>query len=115
MATADAVPLRRLLETLILRALKFSTAQCWLVALSMVALAGCRKSAEAGKDVYARGAKGTVTFNKDIAPVVFNHCAECHHPRGSAPFSLLAYEDVKKRAKQIADVTRRRLMPPWLP
>ncbi len=39
----------------------------------------------------------------------------CHRPGEAAPFSLLSYEDVKKRAKQIADVTRRRYMPPWLP
>lgn len=54
-------------------------------------------------------------FNHDIAPIVFKHCAPCHRPGEAAPFSLLTYEDVKKRAKQIADVTRRRYMPPWLP
>src|SRR6185369_784944 len=56
-----------------------------------------------------------LTFNKDIAPIIFRSCAECHHPGGPAPFSLLSYEDVKKRAKQIATVTRSRYMPPWLP
>jgi hypothetical protein len=30
-------------------------------------------------------------------------------------FSLLAYEDVKKHARQIAAVTQQRYMPPWLP
>jgi Tetratricopeptide repeat len=54
-------------------------------------------------------------FNHDIAPIVFAHCASCHHDGEAAPFSLVTYEDVKKRAKQIADVTRRRYMPPWLP
>jgi hypothetical protein len=33
----------------------------------------------------------------------------------AAPFPLLTYEDVKKRAPQIAAVTRSRYMPPWLP
>src|SRR4030095_9168164 len=56
-----------------------------------------------------------LTFNKDIAPIIFNRCAECHHPGGPAPFSLLNYEDVKKRAKQIVAVTRSRYMPPWPP
>ena len=32
-----------------------------------------------------------LTFSKDIAPIVFNHCAPCHHPGQSAPFSLLSY------------------------
>lgn len=56
-----------------------------------------------------------LTFNKDIAPIIFQICAECHHPDGPAPFSLLSYEDVKKRAKQIATVTKSRYMPPWPP
>ena len=42
-------------------------------------------------------------------------CAPCHHPGGAAPFSLLSYDDVKKRAGQIAAVTRSGYMPPWLP
>jgi Flp pilus assembly protein TadD len=37
----------------------------------------------------------------------------CHHPGGSAPFSLLTYEEVKRRAAQIAAVTGKRFMPPW--
>src|SRR2546427_9815978 len=57
----------------------------------------------------------TLTFNKDIAPIVFRRCANCHRPGQSAPFSLLTYQDVRKRAKQIAEVTQRRYMPPWLP
>jgi len=56
-----------------------------------------------------------LTFSKDIAPIVFNHCAPCHHPGQSAPFSLLSYQDVKKRAQQIVEVTKKRFMPPWLP
>jgi mono/diheme cytochrome c family protein len=56
-----------------------------------------------------------VTFNKDIAPLIFQHCSSCHRPGQSGPFPLLSYNDVKKRAKQIAEVTARRYMPPWLP
>ena len=53
------------------------------------------------------------TFNKHIAPLVFAHCADCHRPGEVAPFSLLTYDDVKKRATQIAQVTSDRFMPPW--
>jgi tetratricopeptide (TPR) repeat protein len=56
-----------------------------------------------------------LTFNKDIAPVVFEHCSVCHRPGQAAPFSLLGYADVKKRARQIAEVVGKRFMPPWLP
>jgi Tfp pilus assembly protein PilF/mono/diheme cytochrome c family protein len=56
-----------------------------------------------------------VTFNRDVAPVVFGQCSTCHRPGESGPFPLLTYADVKKRAGQVADVTGRRFMPPWLP
>ncbi|MBV9769833.1 MAG: cytochrome c, partial [Bryobacterales bacterium] len=55
------------------------------------------------------------TFARDIASIVYHKCATCHRPGEAAPFSLLTYEDVKKRAAQIAAVTRSRYMPPWLP
>jgi hypothetical protein len=59
--------------------------------------------------------KGPITFNQHIAPIVFNHCSECHRPEASGPFSLLTYDDVRKRARQIVEVTQQREMPPWLP
>lgn len=58
---------------------------------------------------------GTLTFNKDIAPIVFQKCALCHQPNQAAPFSLLTYHDVQKRARTIAKVTAARVMPPWKP
>jgi tetratricopeptide (TPR) repeat protein len=56
----------------------------------------------------------TITFH-DIAPIVRDHCAPCHRPEGSAPFSLLSYDDVRRRATLIARVTKSRYMPPWKP
>ncbi len=56
-----------------------------------------------------------VTFDRDIAPIMFHNCADCHHAGGAGPFSLLTYQDVKEHARQIAVVTRTRFMPPWLP
>ena len=55
------------------------------------------------------------TFNKDIAPIVFAHCASCHRPGEIGPFPLLTYQDVRQHATQIAAVTLRRQMPPWKP
>jgi hypothetical protein len=54
-----------------------------------------------------------VTFDEDIAPIIFQHCSICHRPGQSAPFNLLDYQDVKKHMKEIAEVTARRSMPPW--
>ena len=53
------------------------------------------------------------TFNKDIAPILFSRCSACHRPDGPAPFDLLSFDAAKRRAGQIAEVTRARLMPPW--
>lgn len=63
----------------------------------------------------AASAGAPVTFNRDIAPIMFRSCAMCHRPEEAGPFSLLTYSDAKKHARQIADVTRSRTMPPWLP
>jgi hypothetical protein len=54
-----------------------------------------------------------VTFNHDIAPIVFRNCSSCHRPGEAAPFPLLSYADVKRKAKTIVDATQSRLMPPW--
>ncbi len=67
------------------------------------------------QDASIPGSSDRLTFNKDIAPIVFENCAACHRPGEPAPFSLLSYQDVRKRARQIAVVTESRFMPPWLP
>src|SRR5213592_3856169 len=35
------------------------------------------------------------TFSKDVAPIVFAKCAECHRPGSMAPMSLMTYEDAR--------------------
>jgi hypothetical protein len=60
-------------------------------------------------------ARASSDFAHDIAPLVYEKCAPCHHAGGTAPFSLLTYEEVKKRASQIVAATRAGFMPPWLP
>lgn len=55
------------------------------------------------------------TFTRDIAPIIFDRCTECHRPGQSGPFSLRTYAEVKRRAADIAEVTKSRYMPPWLP
>jgi len=71
----------------------------------------------AGPAVAAKPAPSasSVSFYQHIAPIVHQNCAPCHRPGEAAPFSLLTYEDVKRHALQIAAVTKRRYMPPWLP
>ncbi|MDB4655599.1 hypothetical protein OAE48_02005 [Flavobacteriales bacterium] len=54
-----------------------------------------------------------VTFNEHVAPIIYTNCSPCHRPNGGAPFQMLGYKDIVKRAKMIRDVTSDRYMPPW--
>ena len=56
-----------------------------------------------------------LTFNRDVAPIVYENCTPCHRPGGSAPFSLVTYADVRQRSALIAAVTENQYMPPWQP
>ena len=67
-----------------------------LLVASAVALGGIVHAAPAGADI---------TFNRDVAPVIFERCSGCHRPGEIGPFSLLSYRDVRQRATQIVDVT----------
>jgi len=58
---------------------------------------------------------GDVTFNADVAPILFENCAICHRPGGAGPFDLLTHRDARKHARQIVEVTDSGYMPPWLP
>jgi Flp pilus assembly protein TadD len=70
----------------------------------------CATAASCGRSQPSR-----VTFNKDVAPIVFANCATCHRPGGDGPFALTTYRDAADRAVEIADETHSRHMPPWLP
>src|SRR5678809_1295262 len=54
-----------------------------------------------------------ITYYKDIEPIIHTNCAPCHRPDKAAPFSLLTYDDVAKRASFIRDVVQSKFMPPW--
>jgi hypothetical protein len=68
----------------------------------------------AGVHTPAQGpASVTPTFNRDIAPIVFNSCATCHRPNQVAPMSLTSYKEVRPWARAIKDKVLRGDMPPW--
>ena len=77
------------------------------VVLGAVALAGCGSRAPAGTREQP---PSDVTFNDDVAPVIYRNCASCHRPGQIAPFSLLTYADVKQHAGQIAAMTKARVI-----
>jgi tetratricopeptide (TPR) repeat protein len=105
---------------------------CALAAFAIIAgVAACSRTTTQADKTAARA----VTFNGDIAPILFDNCASCHRPiddaaplpaatSGSfadpicvagAPFSVLDYASVRRNARAIASAVQRRAMPPWLP
>jgi hypothetical protein len=54
-----------------------------------------------------------VTFSKEVAPIFFKNCADCHRPGEGAPFSVLNYKEVRPWAKSIREKVARKTMPPW--
>jgi len=65
-----------------------------------------------GIPVLAAGSDAP-TFHRDVEPILQRHCQDCHRPGQVAPFSLLSYEQARKRSEDIAMVTEDRTMPPW--
>jgi len=58
-------------------------------------------------------APGGVSYSRDVAPILQEHCQACHRPGQIGPFSLLNYEDAIAQAETIGDVVRAGRMPPW--
>lgn len=77
------------------------------VAVSETKPIGCLIEADESRN------SSSVTYAREIAPIVLARCASCHRSGEVAPFPLLTYDDAKSHAKQIALVTQKRLMPPW--
>lgn len=63
--------------------------------------------------IETKPAPKNVTFNKDIAPIFFKSCAECHRAGEAAPFSVMSYKDVRPWAKSIREQVASKQMPPW--
>src|SRR5262245_46636323 len=55
----------------------------------------------------------SVTFTKDVAPIVYKSCVECHRPTMFAPMSLMTYDDARPYARAIKAKVTARQMPPW--
>ena len=53
------------------------------------------------------------TFAKDVAPILYKSCVNCHRPGQVAPMSLLTFESARPWARSIKERVVRREMPPW--
>ncbi|HEY7328298.1 MAG TPA: redoxin domain-containing protein [Gemmataceae bacterium] len=59
--------------------------------------------------------EGTVTFYRDVLPIVQKNCQECHRPGAVGPFALMTYKQAVNWADDIKEYTQERKMPPWKP
>jgi hypothetical protein len=61
----------------------------------------------------ANGQTAELTFSHDVAPILYAHCVQCHHPGDIAPMSLLTYKEARPWAAAIREAVVSRKMPPW--
>lgn len=53
------------------------------------------------------------TFSKDVAPILYQRCLECHRPGEAAPMTFRNYQEVRPWAKAIKQQVAAHSMPPW--
>ena len=92
---------------------RFNTGPVTVFVLAAAALLTQAISAQAPAKTGAR----TITFARDVAPIVQRSCQNCHRPDSMAPMSFLTYEDVRPWARAIKLRTsigpKAGVMPPW--
>jgi hypothetical protein len=57
----------------------------------------------------------SVTYHKDVAPILQKNCQICHRPGEVGPFSLMTFKQAVTWAEDIKEYTASRKMPPWKP
>src|SRR3989442_15219004 len=84
------------------RALSLSLPILAVAAFCIVALASGPSDAK----------KAEVTFTRDVAPIFFNNCVQCHRLREIAPRSLLTDKDARPRARSLKEKGAKHAIPP---
>ena len=54
-----------------------------------------------------------ITWTLEISRIVYKRCLSCHREGGTAPMSLVSYEEARPWAKAIKEEVLERRMPPW--
>jgi hypothetical protein len=81
--------------------------------VQLVAVAGCGVLFSFAPTAVNAKLKQEITFTKDVAAILYKHCADCHSPSDIAPFSVFTYREVRPWAKSIREKVITRQMPPW--
>jgi peroxiredoxin len=56
---------------------------------------------------------GSVTYYRDVLPLLQANCQQCHRPGEIGPFALMNYKQAVNWAEDIKTYTETRQMPPW--
>jgi len=55
----------------------------------------------------------TVTYYRDVLPILQNHCQSCHRHGQVAPMSFMSYRETRPWAESMKYVVLGHKMPPW--
>jgi hypothetical protein len=81
--------------------------------LSLITFAICAAVVCISLSQVSANKDSQLTFNKDIAPIFYKNCVQCHRPGEIAPMALISYKEVRPWAKSIREKVISRDMPPW--
>jgi hypothetical protein len=88
------------------------TTRTTIAAAALWLLAGA-VSVQVGAQSPASAPAAGPTFSKDVAPILYKNCTNCHRPGEIAPMSLLSFKDARPWAKSIGTRVSKGVMPPW--
>jgi peroxiredoxin len=57
--------------------------------------------------------KATVSYSKEIAPLLLSKCVDCHSAGNIGPFAMSSHKKVKGWSEMIREVVLAKRMPPW--
>jgi mono/diheme cytochrome c family protein len=83
--------------------------------LTAIAILFCCLLAAGAQTSGASDKQSAPTFSKEIAPIFYRNCINCHRQGEIAPMSLVTYKEVRPWAKAIREKVITREMPPWHP
>src|SRR5262249_8706343 len=113
----------RILQLLGIPALARSNSNCLCLVFPLLCWGTMRKlfalvlfAACGGQTSSLSAPTTSLTYYRDVAPIMQARCTGCHQPGGIAPFSLLTFDDVYMQTARIKDaVVDKRIMPPLPP
>ena len=86
----------------------------WLVPLFAVSIALAAAIETTTPQAQGTSQAGDApTFTRDVAPILYANCVECHRAGEIAPMSLITYDEARPWARAIKAAVTSRQMPPW--